>query len=74
MSTVYRVTHRTEYVYEQEVTASYGQLHLLPRELPGQRCTSSRLTVDPRPESLRERSTSSATASASSRCTCRTRA
>ncbi len=55
MSIAYRITHRTAYAYEQEVTASYGQLHLLPRELPGQRCTSSRVTVDPRPEVLRER-------------------
>lgn len=55
MSIVYRVTHRTEYIYEEEVTASYGQLHLLPRDLPGQRCTSSRVTVDPHPEVLRER-------------------
>jgi transglutaminase-like putative cysteine protease len=55
MSTVYRVTHRTQYVYEREVSASYGQLHLLPRELPGQRCRTASITVDPWPEVLRER-------------------
>jgi transglutaminase-like putative cysteine protease len=55
MSTIYRVTHRTQYFYEKEVTASYGQLHMLPRELPGQRCASSELTVDPRPQTQRER-------------------
>ena len=35
MSFAYRVTHRTEYGYERDVSESYGQLHLLPRELPG---------------------------------------
>jgi transglutaminase-like putative cysteine protease len=55
MATVYRVTHRTSYQYEQEVSASYGQLHLLPRELPGQRCRRAELTVDPAPGVLRER-------------------
>jgi transglutaminase-like putative cysteine protease len=55
MGTVYRVTHRTDYHYAEEVTASYGQLHLLPRELPGQRCLSAKVAVDPAPETLRER-------------------
>jgi len=55
MTTVYRIDHRTEYTYEQEVTSSYGQLHLLPRELPGQRCRRAEVTVDPVPELYRER-------------------
>jgi transglutaminase-like putative cysteine protease len=55
MSTAYSVTHRTEYAYGEEVTASYGQLHLLPRDLPGQRCSSATISVDPQPETLRER-------------------
>jgi len=55
MSTGYRVTHRTEYSYESEVSDSYGQFHLLPRELPAQRCRSARIEVDPAPESYHER-------------------
>jgi len=54
-TTTYRVTHRTEYEYEYEVTSSYGQLHLLPRDLPGQRCLSAELTIDPVAEDYRER-------------------
>ena len=55
MSTTYRVTHRTEYAYESEVSDSYGQVHLLPRELPTQRCSSTTIEVDPVPESYHER-------------------
>jgi len=51
----YRVTHRTSYVYESDVTASYGQLHLLPREEPGQRCRSTEVTIDPTADDYRER-------------------
>ena len=32
----YRVVHSTEYVYEGDVTGSYGQARLQPRELPHQ--------------------------------------
>ena len=56
MSVTYRVTHRTEYEYESDVSSSYGQLHLLPRELPGQRCRSTEVTHASRePEYFRER-------------------
>jgi transglutaminase-like putative cysteine protease len=51
----YRVTHRTEYVYESEVSSSYGELHLLPRDLPGQVCRESRLRIEPEPHDFRER-------------------
>jgi transglutaminase-like putative cysteine protease len=51
----YRVTHRTSYTYEDEVTPSYGQLHLLPRELPGQRCVRAEVHVDPEPGAYGER-------------------
>ncbi|HEX4364609.1 MAG TPA: transglutaminase family protein [Solirubrobacteraceae bacterium] len=54
--TTYTVTHRTEYVYESAVAPSYSQLHLLPRDLPGQRCRSAEVVVDPEPEDYRERS------------------
>jgi transglutaminase-like putative cysteine protease len=55
MAVTYRVTHRTEYTYGAEVTPSYGQLHLLPRDLPGQRCRSATVVVVPEPEDYRER-------------------
>jgi transglutaminase-like putative cysteine protease len=55
MSSTYEVTHRTEYEYASEVTASYEQLHLLPREVPGQRCIHAEIVVDPAPEVYRER-------------------
>ncbi|HWF73900.1 MAG TPA: transglutaminase family protein [Solirubrobacteraceae bacterium] len=55
MSSIYRVTHRTEYEYQKAVSASYSQLHLLPREAPGQHCRSADVTVDPAPEDYRER-------------------
>lgn len=52
---VYRIVHRTEYIYEQQVSASYGQLHLLPRELPSQRTRRADVVIDPLPEIYRER-------------------
>lgn len=51
----YRVVHRTEYQYESEVSSSYGELHLLLRDAPGQRCRSSRVRIDPEPQDYRER-------------------
>ena len=53
--TLYRVTHRTTYRYEQEVSASYGQMHLLPRVVDGQTCQASQVVIDPTPDDLRER-------------------
>ncbi len=42
MAITYRVTHRTDYRYEADVSDSYGQLHLLPRDLRGQRVSRPR--------------------------------
>ena len=53
--TLYRVTHRTTYRYEEEVSASYGQMHLLPRTADGQTCRTTRVAIDPAPDDLRER-------------------
>lgn len=53
MSATYRVTHRTTYEYEQPVSASYGKMHLLPRDLAGQRCLDASLTVSPLPSDHR---------------------
>ncbi len=52
----YRIVHTTEYRYESQVSSSYGEAHLLPRELPGQRCSSRSLVIDPPPHDLRQRS------------------
>jgi transglutaminase-like putative cysteine protease len=56
MDVRYEVTHRTEYRYEADVSDSYGQLHLLPRNLPGQRCHAAEVVIDPIPDDYRERS------------------
>jgi len=49
-----RVVHRTEYAYESAVSASYGQLYLLPRDAVGQTVTSTKVEIDPRPDSYSE--------------------
>jgi transglutaminase-like putative cysteine protease len=48
----YLVRHRTEYVYEEEVTASYGRAYLTPRDAPGQWTRRSVIRVEPEPELL----------------------
>lgn len=55
MRRTYRVTHRTMYTYERDVAPSYAQLHLLPRDVPGQRCHKAQVVVDPAPGEYRER-------------------
>jgi transglutaminase-like putative cysteine protease len=54
MTATYRVTHRTEYEYAAVVRSGYSQLRLLPRDLPGQRCLESDITVDPAPDDRHE--------------------
>lgn len=51
----YEVTHTTAYIYTDEVQSSYGQVHLLPRDMPGQHCEKSLVTIDPEPDDYRER-------------------
>ncbi len=51
----YDVVHSTRYTYESEVWASYGQVHLMPRDLPGQVCNASVVRIDPEPADHRER-------------------
>jgi transglutaminase-like putative cysteine protease len=48
----YLVRHRTEYVYEDQVTASYGRAYLVPREAPGQWTRRSDVRVEPTPTLL----------------------
>ena len=38
MKTSYRIDHTTTYTYDSDVTGSYGQLYLRPRDLTWQRC------------------------------------
>jgi transglutaminase-like putative cysteine protease len=52
---IYRVVHRTEYSYESGVSSSFGELYLLPRNVPGQECRSSKVVINPHPHDYRER-------------------
>lgn len=45
----YRVTHRTEYAYEQPMVDGYTVAHLLVRETPLQRVEESAVAVEPEP-------------------------
>jgi transglutaminase-like putative cysteine protease len=51
----YRVVHETKYEYQSKVSSSYGQLCMLPREFPGQRCVDDALVIEPDPHDVRER-------------------
>lgn len=48
----YRVTHRTTYSYDDDVTDSLGVAHLVPRSLPWQQVASAAVTVTPEPGDL----------------------
>jgi transglutaminase-like putative cysteine protease len=50
--TSYRIVHRTTYTYSEEVTGSYGQFHLRPRDLPWQTCLAHEIEIDPEPADL----------------------
>jgi len=43
----YRIVHTTRYSYDAEVTGSYGQFHLRPRDLGWQRCVAHEVQVSP---------------------------
>jgi transglutaminase-like putative cysteine protease len=43
----YTVRHRTEYHYEEPVTASYGWACLTPRDLPDQACVQTEVEFEP---------------------------
>jgi len=49
MSRSYRITHRTTYSYDDDVTDSYGIAYLAPRELPWQQVAHHRVAIDPEP-------------------------
>ncbi len=48
----YRIQHTTTYTYDSDVTGSYGQFHLTPRDLEWQRCLDHELVIDPLPADL----------------------
>ena len=50
----YRISHRTTYRYDDDVSSSFGRAHLLPREGPGQTITEAAVTVEPAPDELRD--------------------
>jgi len=50
--TTYHIEHRTTYTYDSEVTGSYGQAHLRPRDLAWQTCMAHEITIDPEPADL----------------------
>jgi len=51
----YRVRHLTEYRYTDGVSTSHHELHLLPREMPGQTVRDEELSVTPEPSLRRDR-------------------
>jgi transglutaminase-like putative cysteine protease len=51
----YRVRHLTEYMYSDAVSTSHHELHLLPRETPGQIIRDAALAVTPEPSLRRDR-------------------
>ena len=51
-----QVEHETHYQYASPVLLSHQLLHLRPRELPWQSCEAHRLSVEPLPGELDERS------------------
>ena len=53
----FRVTHHTSYRYDDEVSSSYGQMHLLPRDVVGgaQVCRGTEVVIDPVPDDYHER-------------------
>ncbi|HEY3605551.1 MAG TPA: transglutaminase family protein [Sporichthyaceae bacterium] len=50
----YRLTHRTEYTYDDDVLASYGRAHLIPRSGDGQQRLESTVETDPPTAELSE--------------------
>jgi transglutaminase-like putative cysteine protease len=54
MVNTYRLTHKTTYRYDDDVSASFGRAHLLPREGAGQTITEAAVTVEPAPDEQRD--------------------
>jgi transglutaminase-like putative cysteine protease len=50
-----RVVHETVYEYDDPVTTSHHEVHLMPRDATGHTCVSHELLVTPTPGVMRER-------------------
>ncbi|HET9648829.1 MAG TPA: transglutaminase family protein [Microlunatus sp.] len=50
--TGYRIQHTTTYTYEADVTGSYGQFHLRPRDLDWQKCLDHEVVISPEPSEM----------------------
>jgi len=50
--TTYRVVHTTTYTYDADVTGSFGQFYLRPRDLSWQTCLAHEVQIDPEPADL----------------------
>src|SRR5262245_31627020 len=48
----YEIQHRTTYTYEEPVSIGHHLARMAPRNLPGQRCESHTLDIDPAPSSM----------------------
>ena len=52
---IYDIRHVTTYEYGSTVTFSHCALRLLPNDLPGQKVFATKLTIDPAPAQMIER-------------------
>jgi transglutaminase-like putative cysteine protease len=50
--TTYHIEHRTTYIYDSDVTGSYGLVHLRPRDLAWQTCVAHEISIEPEPADL----------------------
>src|SRR5579863_1775163 len=48
-------THTTRYLYKAPVSQCLSEVHLTPRDFPGQRLVNSRIQVQPEPAGIEER-------------------
>ena len=46
---IYRVRHRTTYIYEDPVSVSHHLVRLTPRDIPGQLCHETHISILPAP-------------------------
>jgi transglutaminase-like putative cysteine protease len=46
---IYRVRHRTTYIYEDPVSVSHHLVRLTPRDIPGQLCHETKISILPAP-------------------------
>jgi transglutaminase-like putative cysteine protease len=53
---IYRIRHITEYKYHSSVSLCFNQSHLIPRDTSYQKCNSSEIKINPKPNYLAQRS------------------